>query len=191
MNSKQESHFSDQICNQSKWCHLVLWKDIGQVRQLTGFDLPLTMFLVFAFYLIFHLLAYISFRHRLQLLPLCTSSGAFVVCNSLHEMPSLGLHLWRKRKHCCWNKNKLGQTLLPGPVDLGDVGACENDSDELDESKNEADSDVDPGEGVLYQVPLQHHLQDLDTPVFPDSNVVTPCLNGFVNLQYSFNDFFG
>ena len=80
---------------------------------------------------------------------------------------------------------------LPGPVDLGDVGACENDSDELDESKNEADSDVDPGEGVLYQVPLQHHLQDLDTPVFPDSNVVTPCLNGFVNLQYSFNDCFG
>ena len=51
--------------------------------------------------------------------------------------------------------------MLPGPVDLGDVGACENDSDELDESKNEADSDVDPeGEGVLYVVPLQHHLQD-------------------------------
>ena len=50
---KARNPLSDQICNQSKWCHLVLWKDIGQVRQPTGFDLPLTMFLVFAFSFIF------------------------------------------------------------------------------------------------------------------------------------------
>ena len=66
------------------------------------------------------------------------------------------------------------KALLPRPVDLGDIGTSENDSDELNKRENEADPDVDPGEGVLYQVPLQHHLQDLDAAVLPDANVVSP-----------------
>ena len=63
--------------------------------------------------------------------------------------------------------------MLPGPVDLGDIGTSEDDSDEFNKGEYEADPDVDPGEGVLYQVPLQHHLQDLDAPVLPDANVVS------------------
>ena len=66
------------------------------------------------------------------------------------------------------------KALLPRPVDLGDIGTSKNDSDELNKRENEADPDVDPGEGVLYQVPLQHHLQDLDAAVLPDANVVSP-----------------
>ena len=63
--------------------------------------------------------------------------------------------------------------MLAGPVDLGDIGTSEDDSDEFNKRKYEADPDVNPGEGVLYQVPLQHHLQDLDAPVLPDANVVS------------------
>ena len=64
---------------------------------------------------------------------------------------------------------------MAGPVDLSHIGASKEDSDELDKSKDESDPDVDPGKGVLYQVPLQHHLQDLDAAVLPDTNVVALC----------------
>jgi len=57
-------------------------------------------------------------------------------------------------------------------VDLSNIGAGKDDGDELNKGEDQADPDVHPGERVLDQVPLQHHLKDLYTTILPDADVV-------------------
>ena len=48
------------------------------------------------------------------------------------------------------------------PVDLSNIGAGKDDGDELNKGEDQADPDVHPGERVLDQIPLQHHLDYQD-----------------------------
>merc|ERR1712211_47515 len=58
------------------------------------------------------------------------------------------------------------------PVDLSNIGAGKDDGDELNKGEDQADPDVHPGKRVLDQVPLQHHLKNLNTSILPDADIV-------------------
>ena len=80
---------------------------------------------------------------------MCTSSGVFDVCNISHSRNKFLFVQVQKYQ-------KVRRHLLP--VDLSNIGAGKDDGDELNKGEDQADPDVHPGERVLDQVPLQHHL---------------------------------